>query len=253
MDRSLLHRSIPLLIGIAVGCSSGGARPGAVSQTVGSAGAAIEITSSGSSTIAGTTLLIPAGALDRDTTITIAPAPAPIAATGETAVGPTVRFEPDGLVFLKPATLTLPFTSAMQPARTNLAIDFRGGAGSGQYSGASLSTAGDQVSVDIGHFTDYQVVAVAGRACQSNLDCASGEACVAGACATSPTDGGVTDGGVTDGAGPIDGGAFDGAPTDGIPLHDASTFDASSDAATQYCTSDSQCATGQHCVANYCQ
>lgn len=220
-------------LALGVGCSSGGSGfPAAagITQTVGASGAAITITAAGNPDIAGTTLVIPPNALAADTVITISKGPADETISGETAVGPSVRFAPDGLVFKVPATLILPYRSASVPAANGLAVAVISGGARSELSGAALTVdkAAGTVSCDIAHFTDYQVVAAPGNVqhqdggsgCKADQDCPGGSICVAGTCHLKAVDGGGTDGshgdgGISDGGGHGDGGPRDGGPYDG--------------------------------------
>src|SRR5581483_5764129 len=101
-----------LLLGAGCWSIGGGGQPapggGAITQTVGPMGAAITISAQGDPALAGTTLVIPAGALAQPTTISVSRGDEQ-ASLGEIALGPSVRFAPDGLRFAKPATLILPW------------------------------------------------------------------------------------------------------------------------------------------------
>jgi hypothetical protein len=60
-------------------------------------------------------LTIPAGALDRDVTITVATSSDPTPPPGYQTTSPVYVFGPDGLVFSKPVTITMAFTDDGQP------------------------------------------------------------------------------------------------------------------------------------------
>ena len=220
MNRSYLQRAIMLVLGLGMGCTGGGSTNNTadtVTQTVGVMGAEITVSAAGNPTIAGTTLLIPAGALAQDTPITVTVGSEIAQSTSsESGAGPSVRFSPDGLVFAKPATLTLPFAAAKQPSGSSLAVDYSSVNGRGQYAGSALTidrNAGT-VSVDIAHFTDYEVVATTGDTTVCNKACIQGYHCANGNCVPD-----VTDGGTGHDGGPTDGGLRDGSSG----LHDGST------------------------------
>jgi hypothetical protein len=101
------------LVGVlssAPGCSSDDSSPSAPQEiaknTIGATGG--EIDSSG------VKLTIPAGALDRNVTITVATSPDP-APSDYVAASPVFVFGPDGLTFAKPITVTMAFTDDGQP------------------------------------------------------------------------------------------------------------------------------------------
>ena len=74
-------------------------------------GATITVSKSDDPLLAGTVLVIPAGALAADTTITITEGlPVTLAGSTPTAAGPVAQFGPSGTVFAKPVSITLPFT-----------------------------------------------------------------------------------------------------------------------------------------------
>jgi hypothetical protein len=199
-----LGRSALVLLVAALGCSGAGGgklKCLPIHQVVGPIGADISISSSCDATLAGTELLVPAGALASSVTITVDHGQE-LAMLSETAVGPSVRFTPDGLAFAQPATLTLPFRPADQPAGTGLAIAASSVQGRTLIQGADITadSARKLAWAEIHHFTDYQVVAVPlGQGGDGGMD--------------GGTDGG-TDGGMDGGpdAGP-DGG-FDGGRPD---------------------------------------
>jgi len=147
--------------------------------------------------------LIPPNALSSTVTITIDRG-ADLAQAGQTSLGASARFTPDGLAFATPATLTLPFRPADQPNGTALAVVAESVEGRTILDGAQLTVDKEAgtVAVDVAHFTDYQVIA----ASPGNLpDGGNGG------------DGGSNngDGGGNNGDGGIDGGK-DGGPDGGI-------------------------------------
>jgi Ca2+-binding RTX toxin-like protein len=82
------------------------------SQTINAgAGGAINI---GAGPIAGTTLIVPAGALAMDTEIVVQTA-STLATATVLGVGPAVDFGPNGTTFSSPATVTIPFTPSSIP------------------------------------------------------------------------------------------------------------------------------------------
>jgi len=95
------------------------------------------------------TLTVPAGALSADTTITMTPIrnESPAGAVG------AWRFEPDGLVFAKPATLRLRGLSTDEQAR--LALATQAADGHWQVAGGALAEGGDTLAVPVPHFSDW--------------------------------------------------------------------------------------------------
>jgi hypothetical protein len=163
---------------------------------VGTSGAEISITNNGDPMLAGTTLTIPSGALTTDQTITIERG-TDQAKPGQTALGPSVRFLPDGLTFATPATLKLPFNKAsLMPGQTVIvAVTSTSGRTEMSGSGVVVDTETGIVTIAISHFTDYQVL----TGTLSQID--------------GGADGGGHDGSVDGG---VDGGHLD-ATTDGPP------------------------------------
>jgi hypothetical protein len=219
MDRRLLAVLFPLL-GTVFSC--GTSAPPPVSQTVGALGGTVEVTPAANPQLSGTKISIPAGALARDATITVSVGD-DLAVAGEIAVGPSVRLLPDGLPFYKPAALTLPYSPSSVPPGASLAVDFRSATIRGQVFGAALAvdSASGTVTLNIVHFTDYQVVA------------------------TAIPDGGTLDGGSSgDGGTPIDGGpgGNDAGPPDG----------GATDAGFVSCSSDSDCSPLTRCFGGIC-
>lgn len=103
-----MRRVLPLSL-IALVCCGSPVIPGLVkSQSIGSGGGTITISDSESSTLAGTSITIPAGALKSSVNITIALSSQPVTPTGAVAAGPVVEFGPDGTTFAQPASITIP-------------------------------------------------------------------------------------------------------------------------------------------------
>lgn len=83
---------------------------GAVATVVGASGGTVTVTCG---PVAGASVVIPAGALAGDVTITIAPGGAATGMpAGFTAAGPTVDLGPNGQTFAMPVTVTVPATTA---------------------------------------------------------------------------------------------------------------------------------------------
>lgn len=105
--RHMIHSLV--LTMFAAACGSNGSSPVLATTTIGPAGGVVEVTEG---EIAGAKVVIPPGALDRPTQIGISPLLSP-AVPGFVTLGPGVTFEPLGLEFKVPVTITLPFDPAL--------------------------------------------------------------------------------------------------------------------------------------------
>src|SRR5688572_24351018 len=79
-------------------------------------GGTITVSSAESAQLAGTALVIPAGALAKDTVITLRVGAAPIVSRGQ-PIGPVAVWGPPGTVFAHEGRMTLPYQSAFSSAR----------------------------------------------------------------------------------------------------------------------------------------
>src|SRR5689334_5392078 len=117
-----IHSALTLVFASAVSgsrCQSRAPPPAvfpAVTQTIRVNGGTIT-----SAQLGGATLQVPQGALTQDTMITVSLRPS-VAQPGQTAVGPSLHFEPAGLAFTTPVTLTLPYALAALPSASELAV-----------------------------------------------------------------------------------------------------------------------------------
>jgi hypothetical protein len=96
---------------IAVGCSEDEPTPDPIYTPGPLAPPSSSVIGPGGGTVTssdGASIVVPAGALEADTTITITSDPAAPITADMTAVGTPVSFEPEGLRFAKPVRLTLP-------------------------------------------------------------------------------------------------------------------------------------------------
>jgi hypothetical protein len=169
-------------LALAAGCGS-----------VGKSGATQTATSSVTPAQGGTVTLpdnsahldIPAGALTSATMITVSTTDATPPA-GITAASPILKFEPDGLVFAKPVTVTFTFANATRP------IVYWSNA-SGGYDPIAGTVTGSTISAQVTHFSSGFVAdapAVAGAApCGEGVSCTAGAACGYGATASAPMSG----------------------------------------------------------------
>jgi hypothetical protein len=85
-------------------------------------GGSLVVTASDSSTLAGTSVEVPPGALARDTVITVGPGVGSLVPLAQTA-GYLVDLGPQGTAFDPSATVTLPFTFQHQAQVTQLVVD----------------------------------------------------------------------------------------------------------------------------------
>jgi ZU5 domain-containing protein len=94
------------------------------SDAISANGGTIEIKSSESALAAGVKIVIPPGALDKNTVITIDlndPNSSIVEDKGK-GIGPVIQFGPDGTRFLKPATVTLPYTGSPDPRKLRIYV-----------------------------------------------------------------------------------------------------------------------------------
>ena len=102
-----------------------------------------------------TSLSIPPGALAKDTDITLAITPKSSSALVEIS-----DFGPDGLTFLKPATLSIKGDAALAPSGKSLAIAVGEGAEFKPIEGSTYANGAATASIT--HFSKYTLVAVGG-------------------------------------------------------------------------------------------
>lgn len=103
----------------------------------------------------GTTVAVPLGAVDADTTITITASDTP---APKGAVSPVISFGPDGLVFAHPVTVTIPLASAAG----KLTTFWTKHDGSGQFEPIGGTVVGGNMVVAVTHFSSGYVAADAG-------------------------------------------------------------------------------------------
>ena len=137
-------------------CGGGGSdapSPTLGTATIGAAGGTVTGTG-------GAQVVVPAGALSQNTTITIAQtsAGAPALPAGVTAFGPMFAFTPHGTAFAVPVTITMPLDVAAVPAGTRVAL-YKTTAGQSAWervAGATVNA--DSVTAPISSFSLAQVV-----------------------------------------------------------------------------------------------
>ena len=122
----------------------------AVSKTIGPEGGSIATTDGR------VQLVLPAGALAKATTISIQP----ITNEAPNGLGHAYRFSPDGIQFVKPATLTIQYGEANvtmnKPDAFGVAYQ-RGNKVWYQVDGAQVDTTKRQITVPMQHFSDWSI------------------------------------------------------------------------------------------------
>jgi hypothetical protein len=102
------------------------------------------------------TLAIPAGALAADTDITLA-----TSAAANGSAGDVLDFGPDGLQFLKPATLTIKADGVTVPDGKSVSVAILGGTTWTPLTGSTF--ANGVATADVMHFTKYSIIIVDGK------------------------------------------------------------------------------------------
>ncbi len=143
-------------------------------------GAVIEVDAADSSALQGTRLALPGGALAHDTTITLELGSANLVAPSAVA-SPVAVWEPSGLQFSQPATLTLPIDLPVGSDTSHLNIAVQEADGTTfRIPHNDLTISASRVTFQIDGFTSFQANTQA--TCSTDSDCASGESCVNGGC-----------------------------------------------------------------------
>ena len=198
----ILLSSLAAIAACAVGCG-GVASTGSKTQT---ASASVSPSAGGTVALAdgSAKLDVPPGAVSSTTMITMTTTTA-TAPAGITADGPILKFEPDGLVFATPVTVTFTFKSATSPV-----VYWSNSAGG--YDVINGTVTGDSIAAQVTHFSQGFV----GEAPSSTDKCNGGLSCAAGAtCAYGGS--GSSDGGTSPvGEGPSTGGDGTNAPDAGV-------------------------------------
>jgi hypothetical protein len=217
MKRMLPRLAVALVVASAFACSSSSSpssQGGAgllAEETIGAAGGQVT-TSDGDLSI-----VVPAGALAKDTVITVEEVPAP--ASG--AIGKTYEIGPTGTQFLAPVTLSLRYAQADLQGNVAASLEVAtivSGAWA-ELADEHVDTSGEVVSASTMHLSPYAIVAAKP---QKGGDDAAAAADATGADATAGDDAGAgNDAGASDAA--SDAGASDAAS-------DAGASDAASDA-----------------------
>jgi hypothetical protein len=125
-------------------------------DTQGSSQTTVIAATGGTVTAGGATLVIPAGALSQDTTITVTTSsPSSSLPDSSTVKGSVFDFGPDGTTFSTPATLTLPMVGT--PATNERAVISFLDPVANQWVDATATVTGAQISAPVSHFTVYAV------------------------------------------------------------------------------------------------
>lgn len=176
-------------------CSSGSqgvASKYVATGNVGPTGGTIPVTASDDATLAGTTIVIPANALTKETTISIGLSTEAVTQAHTTKAGPVVDFEPSGLVFAVPATVTIPVSVSSGTSASSIFIEAIEDDLSTKQIAVQSITHG-LATFQVSGFTRFgALIRSASTGCTTNADCTSPEVCVDGVCAaTTPADAGV--------------------------------------------------------------
>jgi hypothetical protein len=165
--------SLALVSLVSVGCGSGGGKtttPQTATQSVTpAAGGTVSLPDNSAR------LEIPPGAVAGTTMITVSTSDATPPA-GVTAASPILKFEPDGIVFAKPVTVTFTFTNATRP------IVYWSNS-SGGFDPIAGTVSGSTISAQVTHFSSGFVAdAPAAKDAAGNaIACGEGVACTTGA------------------------------------------------------------------------
>jgi hypothetical protein len=188
-SRAVLGSLAALAIAACSSGSQGVASKYVATGNIGPAGGTIPVTASDDSTLAGTTIVIPPNALTTTRTISIGLSTEAVVTGSMKEAGPVVDFEPTGLVFAVPATVTIPVTVASGTAASSVYIEAVEENGSEQQISVQ-SLAHGLATFQVKGFTRFGAwTRGSPTACATNADCATGEVCVDNACA-SPVDAG---------------------------------------------------------------
>ena len=130
------------------------------SEAITPAGGRLVITMSESPALSGTTLVVPPGALNGAASLQLG-CGKNLAGADEVAVGPSLRLSPEGLTFLTPVTLTIPYSPTLIPSDGVVSVAVQTGSQRTLLSGADLTVnaAAGTVTLPLAHFSDYQVIA----------------------------------------------------------------------------------------------
>jgi hypothetical protein len=128
------------------------------SEQVAPMGGTLTITSRQSPSLAGTTLVVPVGALGAAATLQLGCGQNLVTAD-DVILGPSVRLSPEGQSLLQPVTLTLPYLQSKLPAGAEVLLAGKSGTQLELYGGGDINVGPTTVTAKLTHFGDYQVIA----------------------------------------------------------------------------------------------
>jgi hypothetical protein len=220
----MTHRACFGLLFALSACSvQGGLGP---PSNIGPTGGKISIDAKNSSPLAGTSLVVPAGAISQPTAVAIQ-AGDELATSGVVALGPSVRIEPTALQLAVPAKLYLPYKPSAQPNNSYVWVAWRNGNNTAVIGSVLVSPSLGLAQISITGFGEFEVVA---SQCGGDIDLGGTEdiAYVQHDLAAPPDAGSVPDFAVPpDGGGGSGSGTWDGGSntTDlGLPSWDGGTI-----------------------------
>jgi hypothetical protein len=226
-----------------------------------STGGELTVSAAESARLAGTIVRIPAGALERDTRITIGTSDRDALDDETDAAGPVVELGPDGTQFAadKPAEIIIPYAGDFDDDLVRVIVTSADGTREVKLpEDLTYDAATKTLRFTTAHFTRFQggrgrsrcahvrmcsTQCRRGRCqtpntCMSDRECASGQSCVSGQCTTTPTGACRTDqdcaAGFECATGPMGGGRC-------TPINN------------QACMSDRECGAGLVCINATCQ
>lgn len=126
-----------------------------VTGDVSTAGGALEVTTEDAQ-LQGTKIVIPAGALAETKKITITKDDQNIVAPGSTSAGPIAVFGPDGTVFARPVTITLPYAADANPEQLAVWSKDQDGVRVIAHEQLTIDTENHRVRFQVEHFTSFQ-------------------------------------------------------------------------------------------------
>ncbi len=157
-------------------------------------GATISVSASESQILGGTSLMIPAGALERDTRITLKLGVQDIVGDPLDPAGPVMIWGSPGIKFTKPVEMTLPFWPASDGVIDDLVVQVREQDGSSYVVDESAVVVDSRTStlrIKVSGFTSFQPGRY--RRCRNGATCPPGQTCAQGGVCRpgTPVDSGV--------------------------------------------------------------
>jgi hypothetical protein len=125
---------------------------------IGPAGGKITVEAKSNSPLAGTSLVVPAGAIPEATAVAIQ-AGDELATGSVVALGPSVRIEPTALQLAVPAKLYLPYKPSAQPSSSYVWVAWRHGDNTSMIGSVLVATSLGLAQISITGFGDFEVVA----------------------------------------------------------------------------------------------